>query len=320
MTADTHGWTDVPYPDWEDIEEIRRLLDAGADPERLAYGGARPLHLAALFGSPEVVAELARRVSDVDALENGTTALWEAVVGGRTENARVLVAAGADPEWAGFGGWTPARLSLAGPEPDLFPGAGPALTDAERAVAEEGRRLTSALGSPCIEGYGLACVAGIDAEEAIRRLAVTPADPEFIAELLECSWEFELDEVLPFVGVTDVPGGCVVAQPWGFAPQRPVAMRLLSEGTLAYGLYANPASGNQGCVYRNGTCEGWDLHPGGGPDADEAPEQVLFSYVYTLKAVHYCFAYTGLCPVDARSVTGRPDHWVELPERDYYAS
>jgi hypothetical protein len=66
------GW------DWTDAGDIRRRLDAGADPERRP--GGRPLHRAALFGSPEVVAELAARVADVDALENGVTARWEAVM------------------------------------------------------------------------------------------------------------------------------------------------------------------------------------------------------------------------------------------------
>lgn len=129
-----HGWDGMDYRDWENHQDVRRRLDAGADPERWGVGGLRPLHRAALFGSPEVVAELAGRVADVDALEGGVTALWEAVVGRRTENARALIAAGTDPHRVGFGGWTPARLSLAGPDPDLVPlqDGRPGLTDAER--------------------------------------------------------------------------------------------------------------------------------------------------------------------------------------------
>ncbi|CCK29270.1 ankyrin [Streptomyces davaonensis JCM 4913] len=320
MTGRTaHGWDGMSYEGWQDIDDVRRRLDAGADPERWGVGESRPLHRAVDFGSPEVVAELAGRVADVDALEHGVTALWEAVVGRRTEHARALLAAGADPEWVGYGGWTPARLSLAGPEPDLFPDVRGALTDAERAVAEEGRRLISALGEFYYDGLGLACVAGIDAEEAIRRLSATPADPEFLDELLADPLDFDMDESLRIVGVTTVPGGCVVSQPWGYAPQQPVVMRQLSEGTLAYGLYANPKSGNQGCVCRDGEGEGWDLHPGGGPNPEDSPDDVLFSYVYTSNAVAYCLAYAGLRPTDARAVLGPPDHWVELPERDYWA-
>ncbi|MER7573853.1 ankyrin repeat domain-containing protein [Streptomyces sp. NPDC126514] len=316
-----HGWDGMDYRDWKNHEEVRRRLDAGADPERFGVGRSRPLHRAALSGSPEVVAELARRVADVDALEEGVTALWEALVSRRTENARALIAAGADPYRVGHGGWTVARLSLAGPDPDLVPpeAGRPGLTDAERAVADEGRRLTAALGDCFDDGLGLACVAGIDAGEAVRRLSATPVDPEFTAELTEDALSaYDLDEDMRIVGVTTVPGGCVVTQPWGYAPQQPVVMRLLSEGTLAYGLYANPKSGNQGCVFRDGVAEGGDLHPGGGPDPEDGPREVLFSYVHASHAIAYCLAYGGLRPTDARSVLGPPDHWVRLPERDYW--
>ena len=321
MTDDMRGWAGMDYRGWENHADVRRRLNAGADPERWGLGGSRPLHRAAVFGSPEVVAELAARVADVDALEDEVTALWEAVVSRRHDNARALVAAGADPHWVGHGGWTPARLSLAGPEPDLIPlpEGRPGLTDAERAVAEEGRRLRSALGELYYDGLGLACVAGIDAEEAIRRLAATPAEGASMDELLDAPYDFDMDETLRYVGVTTVPGGCVVTQPWGYAPQQTVALRLLSQGTLAYGLYANPKSGNQGCVFRDGVCEGSDLHPGGGPYAEEGPQEVLFSYVHSYSAVTYCLAYAGLRPTDARAVMGPPDHWVRLPERDWWS-
>ncbi|CBG67257.1 conserved hypothetical protein [Streptomyces scabiei 87.22] len=57
-----------------------------------------------MFGSPEAVAELARRVADVDALENGVTALWEAVMSRKPANAQALAAAGADPWRPSLGG------------------------------------------------------------------------------------------------------------------------------------------------------------------------------------------------------------------------
>ncbi|MGW8363569.1 ankyrin repeat domain-containing protein, partial [Streptomyces wedmorensis] len=111
------GWVGMGW-DWSDCEDVRRRLGRGADPE--VWSGGRPLHQAATFGSPEVVAELARRVADVDAPENGVTALWAAVVARRPDNASALAAAGADPWRRQHGGWSPGRLSLAGPTPGLF--------------------------------------------------------------------------------------------------------------------------------------------------------------------------------------------------------
>ncbi|MET9887329.1 ankyrin repeat domain-containing protein [Streptomyces sp. NPDC006430] len=306
------------WESWRDHDDVRRRLDQGADPD--VWSAGRPLHRAAVFGSPEVVTELARRVGDVDALQDGTTALWEAVLSDRPDNARALAAAGADPWRPLIGGWSPGRLSLAGPTPDLFvaPGAERGLSGAERTAAREGRRLVAALGSIHVEGTGLACVAGIDAEEAVRRLEATPADVEEPEALLDEPWAYELDESLRIVGVTTVPGGCVVTQPWGYAPSMPGVLARLSAGTVCYGLYANPKSGNQGRILRDGDVEGWDLHPGGGPDLDDTPEEVLACYLYRYNAVAYACAFAGLRLTDARAVVGPPDIWVELPERDYW--
>ncbi|MGV9697135.1 ankyrin repeat domain-containing protein [Streptomyces sp. NPDC003470] len=317
MAAESDGWAGMGW-DWTDAADVRRRLDEGADPHR--WSGGRPLHRAAAFGSPEVVAELAGRVADVDALENGVTALWEAVVSGKPDNARALASAGADPWRPSIGGWSPGRLSLAGPTPDLFPvPEGVRLTDTEREAAEEAHRLTTALGTFHYDGTGLACVAGIDAAEAVRRLEAAPADEEVVDELLEDPYQYDMDESLGIIGVTSVPGGCVVTQPWGYAPQMPGVLTRLSAGTVCYGLYANPKSGNQGSIARHGTVEGWDLHPGGGPYEKDTPEEVLTSYLYRYNAVAYSCAFAGLRPTDARAVVGPPDVWVELPQRDYWS-
>ncbi|MEU3661450.1 ankyrin repeat domain-containing protein [Streptomyces sp. NPDC032940] len=317
MAPDSDGWSGMGW-DWKDVDDIRRRLGEGADPER--WSGGRPLHRAAVFGSPEVVTELAGRVTDVDALEHGVTALWEAVVCGKPHNARALAAAGADPWRPSIGGWSPGRLSLAGPTPDLFPvPEGMGLTDAERAAAEEGRRLTAALGTFDYDGTGLACVAGIDAEEAVRRLEATPVEADVLDEELEYPYAYDTDEILQIIGVTTVPGGCVLTQPWGYAPQMPGVLTRLSAGTVCYGLYANPKSGNQGSIARDGAIEGWDLHPGGGPDEGDTPEEVLASYLFHYDAVAYSCAFVGLRPTDNRAVAGPPDVWVELPHRDYWS-
>lgn len=311
------GWAGMGW-DWTDADDIRRGLDEGADPER--WSGGRPLHRAAVSGSREAVAELARRVADVDALEDRVTALWEAVVSRKPENARALAAAGADPWRPSIGGWSPGRLSLAGPTPDLFPvPQGVGLTDTERAAAQEARRLTTALGAFDYDGTGLACVAGIDAAEAVRRLQATPVADDVIDELLDDPYAYDMDESLQIIGVTSVPGGCVVTQPWGYAPQMPGVLARLSAGTVCYGLYANPKSGNQGSIARHGTIEGSDLHPGGEPHENDTSEEVLAAYLYQHSAVAYCCAFAGLRLHDRRAVVGPPDAWVELPRRDYWS-
>lgn len=80
----------------------------------------------------------------------------------------------------------------------------------------------------------------------------------------------------------------------------PGVMALLSADTLAYGLYANPKSGNQGCIFRDGSTEGWDLHPGGDPYPEATSREILVGYLTRGNAVAYCCAYAGLHPPDAR--------------------
>jgi hypothetical protein len=109
----------------------------------------------------------------------------------------------------------------------------------------------------------------------------------------------------------------MIAQPWRYAPQMPGVTKLLSAGTVCYGLYANPKSGDQGSILRDGEVEGWDLHPGG--DVSEQPaDRILLAYLYRHNAVAYSCAFAGLRLTDARAVTGPPDVWLRLPEADYW--
>jgi hypothetical protein len=252
--------------------------------------------------------------SGVDAMSDGRTALWRAVAANRPDDARALLAAGADPWREMMSGWSPGRLSLASPTPELF-GSGASLTQDEVATVAESRRLIAALGDLYVEGLGIACVADIDAAEAIRRLDAEIVDRDH-EEMLD-AWEDDplaTDTILT-MWATDVPGGCVLAQPWGFGPQMPGMTTALSAGTTCYGMYANPASGNQGSIVRDGAIVGWDLSPGGDPDQEG---DVLLSYLYQNNSLAYCFAYAGLRPVDARAVSGPPDVWLRLPDRDYW--
>jgi hypothetical protein len=312
--TDDGGWAGLGWHGWTDLDQVRARLDAGADPNASGWWPGPPLHVAAERGSPDVVAELAGRVDDVDALASGRTALWRAVAANRPDNAAALVAAGADPRRDMMGGWSPARLSLAGPTPELF-GSDESLSPEETAVVAESRRLIAAIGDPHYEGLGIACVADIDVAEAVRRL-----DAEIVedgGDQVEEAWlEDPNDEsVILTMWATDVPGGCVIAQPWGYGPQMPGVTRALSAGTTCYGMYANPKSGNQGSITCDGEVVGWDLHPGGGPDEDDA---VLMSYLYRHRALAYCFAYADLRPTDNRAVVGPPDIWIRLPEGDYW--
>jgi hypothetical protein len=330
------AWDGVRLWGGGDAAQVRERLAAGADPCTPAGSGGRTmLHAAAEHASPEVVAAMAGAARELDRLAEGRSALWLAVHSGRYENAQVLAAAGADPWLAMMAGWSPGRLSLAGPQPDLFSGrpAGVCLTAVEAATAELGRELTDTLTGLHFDGAGLLCVAALDATEAVRRLDGTPmSEEELLAhydvevdedfdpeEEDEDAWRW-LDDVsdLRLVGVTDVPGGCVVTQPWGYQPQTPVVGRTLSTGTIAYGVYANPKSGNQGSLFTDGTITGWDLHPGGAPWEDATSDEVLLSYLYRSNAAAYACGYVGLRPPNARPVTGPPDAWVLLPERDYW--
>ncbi|MFI1733673.1 hypothetical protein ACH40E_31555 [Streptomyces acidicola] len=109
-----------------------------------------------------------------------------------------------------------------------------------------------------------------------------------------------------------------MTQPWGYAPQMPGVLTRLSVGTVCYGLYANPKSGNQGSIARDGSIEGSDLHTCGGPYEGNTPEEVLASYLYQYNPVAFSCSFVGLRLTDARAVIGPPDLWVQLPQRDYW--
>ncbi|MFB4271460.1 ankyrin repeat domain-containing protein [Nonomuraea sp. GTA35] len=318
---DGSGWSGIGWDDWKKLDLIRARLDAGADPNTGVYFHVRPLHAAAECGSPEVVAELAQRVDDVDAEREGRTALWGAVFHNRPDNVRSLVAAGADPWRPMMNGWSPGRLSLATPIPDLLPvpDGEAGLSAAESATVAEARRLITALGQEADDGFSVACVAGVTAAEAARRLEAVPADDDDVAELMDDPFS-DLDNALAIIGLTDVPGGCVVFQPWGYNADTPGLIKRLSVDTVCYGMFANPKSGNQGAVARDGVIEEWDTHPGGGSvSAAASTQEILTTYLYHGHAVAYCFAGAGLRPTDARSLTDQPDVWLRLPERDWWS-
>ncbi|KJK44625.1 hypothetical protein UK23_28880 [Lentzea aerocolonigenes] len=301
------GWQGFSHSGWTDLTAVRARLAAGANPDSGTYR-LPPLHFAAEFGSAVVVAELATRVRDVDAAGDGRTALWRAVHARKPGNVKALLVSGADPGRPMMSGWSPARLSLTTPYPIA---TSETLTAEEEATVAEHERLTTALdGLPDDDGFSIACVAGIDAAEVARRLEayVVPEVPEVFDRWAE---PFGGDTELA-VGVTDVPGGCVLYQPWYFAAAAPDVVSSLSAGTVAYGMYANPKSGNQGSVHRDGEMLAWDLHPGGGPSEAGSAAEVLLEHLYAHQAVAYCCAYAGLRPENTKAFT-EPDQWIVLP-------
>ena len=218
-------------------------------------------------------------------------------------------------------GWSPGRLSLAGPAPDLFalPEGAEGLSDEESALAATAPRLAKIFEDLYLDGLGLACVADITAVEAGRRLGTTPLTATEKAHLDEFLWSADDDGRIEIVGATDVPGGCVITQPWGYAPEMPGVMSLLSAGTIAYGLYNNPKSGDQGCIYRDGRAERSRLSPSIPPYDDATSREILVGYLTRRDPVAYCCAYAGLRLPNARAVEGPPDTWLRLPERDWWA-
>ncbi|MEU7746134.1 ankyrin repeat domain-containing protein [Nonomuraea sp. NPDC049158] len=244
VVNDGSGWTSIGREDRTERGPVHAGRETGATPDSEE---CFLLHDAAEYGSPEAVAELAQRVGDIDALDDddeeypGCTVLWTAVFAHRPDDARVLAAAGADPWRPMMNGWSPGRLSLASPTPDLFtiPPGETGLSPAEAAAVTEARRSTAALGDLYYFGLGMVCVAGITAGEAARRLEAVPADDADAEAIMEDP-RSDYDDSLTVVGVTDVPGGCVVSQPWGYTPSTSGIAELLSAGTVCYGMYNNP--------------------------------------------------------------------------------
>jgi hypothetical protein len=96
------------------------------------------------------------------------------------------------------------------------------------------------------DGFSVACVAGLTAVESLGGLPVGEVViPDDATPWHESDFWGDMD----IVGVTDVSGGCVIVQPWAFRAAG--VLEAVTAGTFAYGMYANPKSGNQG-MHRRG--------------------------------------------------------------------
>jgi uncharacterized protein len=93
-----------------ETESVRAKLDENPDLLRSRNGdGWTPLHLAAFFGTPELIDALSDRGASVDARSGNAmtnTPLHAAVAGGKKENVEALAKRGADVNAQQQGGWT----------------------------------------------------------------------------------------------------------------------------------------------------------------------------------------------------------------------
>lgn len=274
-----------------------------------------PLHEAARQGLPLGVVE--RRLDhDLDALWRGRTALWEAVAHRHHDIAELLAKAGADPWTPQIGGWSPGRLVLAGPRPTLFGAPDSHLTTAEMTAIARARRRITAVGDPEAEGMSFACVAHVDSAEAAGRLRALPVDIPNFGEWAEDPWSEGMtdDEVLHTVGVTDVPGGCVVTQWAGFTAATPGLLARLTPGSSAYAMSVDPKGGCEGIAFHHGHLVAADLRPGSGDAGEEdSGTEVLRHYLYYGHPVAYCCDAAGIAPEDQRAFIGPPTKLLRLP-------
>lgn len=321
-------WQGMGYDGWGDPELIRSRLAAGADPQDPVE---RPLHRVAGRGAEESVTELARLAGDVDALdEEGRTPLWEAVARGRADNAAALLAAGADAWTPRVAGRSPGSLALTTELAPLFadlPGAvrpDPERVAAQRAADEQARVFRGVH----TEGLAVAFVAGVDEEEVIRRLGADPARvPVLDLDAEPGPYGTGPDGFDPygpqagwFLGVSGVPGGCLLTHPGGHLAASPAVLAAVSPGGRAYGVYFNPKGGTFGSLSVDGGAvhheeigliaradspEGFWLHRfwQWGPYGD----------MYGTGSLAYACDRAGLPITDPGPLLGPPRRWVELP-------
>jgi hypothetical protein len=276
-----------------------------------------PLHEAARQGLPlPVVERRLRETPDADAVWRGRTALWEAVMHRHHEIAKLLAGAGADPWTPLIGGWSPGRLALAGPRPALFGAPDSHLTPADTSGITLARLRIAAVGDPEAEGMSFACVAHVDSAEAAGRLRALPIEVGDFREWALDPWSEGMtdDEVAHTVGVTDVPGGCVVTQWAGFTAATPGLLARLTPGGYAYAMSVDPKNGCQGVAFQHGHPTGSDLSPGAGDSGpDDSGSEVLRTYLYLGHPVAYCCDAAGVAPERPQPFTGPPGKMLRLP-------
>jgi len=94
------------------VNEVRRLLDSGADVDGASDAGLAPLHAAAIWGHRDVAELLLSKGADVNARDgNGMTPLHFAANGDHRNLSAVLVEKGAAVDAKARNGWTPLHVA-----------------------------------------------------------------------------------------------------------------------------------------------------------------------------------------------------------------
>lgn len=334
-SAAAHRW-DSARADFErlgcdgrqDLGLIRSRLAHGADPAaRGDSDGETALHRAAELGSPEVMAELLRHVEDVDVrAADGRTPLWEAVCQGAGESVALLLDAGADAWTPQLGGRSPGRLALTTSLAPLFErlrGVVP-LTEEERTAQREADGRAAVFRALHAEGLSAAFVAGIDEEAAIRRLGADPDAAPVTDSDADDPFGYGFDpydeEAESLVGITAVPGGCVLVQPAWFLMNHGAVLDALSPGTTAYGVYFNPKGGTFGTLSRDGRFE---LHEEiGFVFGDEPDRHWLYRFwqwdkepwAWGAYELAYASDMGGVRLAEGQPLIDPPRRWARIPQ------
>ncbi|MFE4171666.1 ankyrin repeat domain-containing protein [Streptomyces sp. NPDC056909] len=321
-------WQRMGFRDWGDAALVRARLDGGAPPGGAVDGrGTTPLHLTAEQGAAEAVAALLSHGAEADARDDdGYTPLWFAARSVDEGSVRVLIDAGADAWTPQEGPWSPGRLLLTTPLAPLvadLPGA-VELPAEDVAAFRSADTLIAAFGDEGLwtEGLGVAFVRGLTEDELIRRLGADPARcPRTDLEHAPFD-EADYEESLRHVGVTSVPGGCVITQE-GYLPSDGAVLRAVSTATTAYGVYFNPKGGTFSGLARDGEVVTFEEIGLSARESDPSAYwhfrfwQIRPGFPYGANIFAYACAAAGLSVEDGREAVNprTPRRWVALSAR-----